>query len=114
MKLIRTVLVVSAVLTLSACSSTPKVQHMNMKANALYESLQKKTVNLYRVGYKRPSGSVPKAQPLRTASQHSVRQVPAANGNTMEYVAQQPKTALPIREHVSEKEQHFINQYYAL
>lgn len=127
MRLIRTVLVVSAVLTLSACTNTPKVQNMNMKANALYQSLQKKTVNIYKAGYQAPAKSgtsatvlrqaIPQAQPLQKASfrtRSQPKQTNVLSGDTMNYVSQQPKAALPLPERISNKEQHFINYYYGL
>lgn len=125
MKSIRTVLVVSAVLTLSACTNTPKVQNMNMQATALYQSLQKKTATMYKAGYQAPAkagtsatvlrSAVPQAQPLRTvAYRGQVQKAHAASGSTMDYASQQPKKALPIPTRISKKEQHFINYYYGL
>jgi len=133
MKFIRTVLVVSAVLTLSACTTTPKVQNMNNKANALYQSLQKKTGNIYRVKhtthYNKTTKAgtsaavmrgnhVPQAQPLQKVVHRSppklVQKSAVLGGDTMSYASQQPKTALPIQKRLSQKEQQFINHYYGL
>lgn len=133
MKFIRTVLVVSAVLTLSACTTTPKVQNMNKQANSLYQSLQKKTVNIYRIKhatyYNKPTkvgtsaavmrgGYVPQAQPLQKVAHRSqpelVQKPKLLGGDTMSYASQQPKTALPIQKRLSQKEQQFINHYYGL